>query len=141
MALNPVTEADSPLWSLEVATALLVGELPPLDFGHDIMDLLAGAASREGQCRVLDEWLALHTGGQDLGRMPQHDAEAVLAGAFADDPRRSAYLKAGAGESRDSARSLPCLYLFLATRSSGNAATSTFRRLQPAVWVMNLVKR
>ena len=66
------------------AKAMAAGEVPPINFGPDDGGALAAAASREGQCRVLEAWLAPYAGKVDIDRMALTNVIAELSVAFSD---------------------------------------------------------
>ena len=65
--------------------ALAAGEAPPVAFEGGIGGLLAAAPSREGQCRVLAEWLAPEAKKIDLQRLAVDQVMLALDRALADD--------------------------------------------------------
>lgn len=65
--------------------ALAAGEAPPVTFQGGIGGLLAAAPSREGQCRVLADWLAPEARVIDLQRLAVDRVILALDRALADD--------------------------------------------------------
>lgn len=70
--------------STDQAEAQARGEAPPLELGRDIGGRLAAAASREAQCRVLEEWIAPYFTGLDPGRLTLGAATRAMLEAFTD---------------------------------------------------------
>lgn len=66
--------------------AIAQGDAPPADFAGKIAGFLAEAPSREAQCRVLDNWLAVDVARVDIMALSVDDALQRLAGAL-DDAR------------------------------------------------------
>lgn len=69
----------------EAEQALAAGEAPPLTFDGAIGGELAAAPSREGQCRVLDAWLAPEAEGIDPARLSVDAGIQRLAPALGDE--------------------------------------------------------